>query len=433
MAVLVVALAGAAFGAWWERDPLDARLTLKRGAAPSAPTQILVVLDTVRADTTSACGYAHPTTPTLDALAARPDAQLRCGAVTPGDWTLPSHASYFTGVDPLEHGAHGVEGAYQEDISLFARPLDERFETLAERFAERGYQTLSVSGNPVLCDAMGMTRGFDHALWLTFPEAKGSGLTDLLKQGLLELERDAPLFLFLNISDAHLPWPAIRPGHAWLPAQQGFDEADKERWRASQDPAVVDQVRPLYGGAVGLADDTLGASLALLERTGWLGDDARMVITSDHGEVLGEHGMIGHGGQLHEPNNRVVFLTVGPDMPALPDELSAMEAHPVLLHGTLGGFPVHSSAFPMRYFDDDPKDDVALGQWAGTDKWVWQAGGVVRYDLDADPGELSPLPDPDVARFGDGPERALRSFVDSDLDLDPETRAMLQAAGYLDP
>jgi hypothetical protein len=158
-----------------------------------------------------------------------------------------------------------------------------------------------------------------------------------------------------------------------------------------------------------------------------------MVITSDHGEVLGEHGIIGHGGQLYEPNNRVVFLAVGPDMPALPDELNAMEAHPVLLHGTLGGFPTHSSAFPMRYLDEQPQDDVALGQWQGSQKWVWQAGEVVRYDLDADPGELAPIPDPDVARFGEGPARALGSFVDTDLDLDPATLEMLQAAGYLDP
>jgi len=119
-------------------------------ASASAPTIVLAVLDTVRADHTSLCGYARQTTPYLEQLAKR-GAVHTCRAYSPGDWSLPSHASYYTGVSVARHGAHYARGEEDDKAkrvrSLYVYPLRGDIPTLAEQMQERGYQTVLVSDN----------------------------------------------------------------------------------------------------------------------------------------------------------------------------------------------------------------------------------------------------------------------------------------------
>ena len=75
--------------------------------APKDTVRVLIILDTVRAQSLSACGYERPTSPTLERLVAEGH-HLNCTAIAPGSWTLPSHASYFTGLEAPEHGAHAT-------------------------------------------------------------------------------------------------------------------------------------------------------------------------------------------------------------------------------------------------------------------------------------------------------------------------------------
>src|SRR5438093_3811689 len=96
-----------------------AAATIRCGAGHDRkPTIVFVVLDTVRADHTSLCGYGRPTTPTLQRL-AKQGASYTCDAYAPGDWTLPTHASFFTGVDVVEHGAHFTAIGSKNGIPLF--------------------------------------------------------------------------------------------------------------------------------------------------------------------------------------------------------------------------------------------------------------------------------------------------------------------------
>lgn len=124
------------------------RVRLSSPVEPLRPTVMLIVLDTFRADWPSVCGGPVPT-PNLEALASREEGHFSCSAVTPGAWTLPSHASYFTGKGVLEHGAHSARGA-GGSFWPPAFPLDGQHRTLAEEYAAQGYQTVSVSGNPLL-------------------------------------------------------------------------------------------------------------------------------------------------------------------------------------------------------------------------------------------------------------------------------------------
>ena len=176
---------------------------------PRSPAVIFVVMDTVRADRTSLCGYEHPTTPTLEKLVEL-GASYACNSHSPSTWTLPSHASFFTGLDLDEHRA-GAGGGTQNMAWGSVTPLDNRWPTLAEEMSARGYQTLFLSANPVVTDRMGLTRGFDHAVWArSYPEMHDHRLAARLQRMLDDpaLNPERPLFAFINISDPHAPWTA---------------------------------------------------------------------------------------------------------------------------------------------------------------------------------------------------------------------------------
>ncbi|MEC8424213.1 MAG: sulfatase-like hydrolase/transferase, partial [Myxococcota bacterium] len=161
-----------------------------------APSVLLVVLDTVRADRLQAWGHDRPTGLQLTALA---ESGVRWAeAHAPGAWTWPVHASLFTGEPPWVHGAHfpplgvAMEGG-------FPAPRDD-LPTLAERFASAGYETVSLSANCLLEPGMGLTRGFEDARCLDIPGAVEAA-AEAAVQG-----QDRPLFLFVNLMPAHGPY-----------------------------------------------------------------------------------------------------------------------------------------------------------------------------------------------------------------------------------
>ena len=138
------------------------------------PHVVLVVLDMLRADRLSLCGATRPTTPNLSRLRDEGGAATSCRAYAPGTWTLPSHASFFTGEEVPVHGADSLlDPTDKESVSLWGdhvRPLGQGLPTLAERLGTAGYRTVLVSGNPIVSKwaATGLTRGFD-----TVPDFKG--------------------------------------------------------------------------------------------------------------------------------------------------------------------------------------------------------------------------------------------------------------------
>jgi arylsulfatase A-like enzyme len=261
------------------------------------PAVIFVVLDTVRADHLSLCGYERPTSPQLERLVARPGASSSCRTYAPGDWTLPSHASFFTGIDASRHGARiASDGPVLAHINV--APLASSYSTLAEQLKERGYQTLAVSGNPVLSEDSGLLQGFDHShAPEVFGELRGRPLVNRVQELLAsEVEADAgPLFLFVNIADAHGPWQPVPESLGWIPQQPGL-LIDLTRKRStyrrllqgdlSDDEFATARGRYLnaYDFGVYRADRTLGMLLRVLEADGWLDGRYRLVITSDHGE-----------------------------------------------------------------------------------------------------------------------------------------------------
>ena len=280
------------------------------GCAPvdSRPSIALVVIDTLRADAVSAYGAVEGTTPAIDALAAQGLRYSR--AYAPSPWTIPSHASLFTGVGIETHGT-GLAGQSS---------LPERFVTLAERLADAGYETAAFSENMIVSDAFQLLQGFayrrtnvlkrkgedapvDHFLILDLNQHIGAWLRSR--------DTSRPFFLFVNIYEVHSPYK-VREENRWVPAAASPTEisrfADKpEDHLCARLPSERDReiLRGLYLGDAFDADAEVKSLLTQVSASETR-RDLITVITSDHGEFFGEGTLMGHEfglrhGGLHVP------------------------------------------------------------------------------------------------------------------------------------
>jgi arylsulfatase A-like enzyme len=308
--VILIVVAG---GMIW-RDNADERRSLagaNLGAA--APNVLLIILDTVRAMNLSLYGYSRPTTPELSRWAAGGWVFERVISTAP--WTLPSHASMFTGRFPHELAAS------------WKTPLENGPPTLAEAFSSRGYATAGFVANARYAGReTGLARGFAHyedyhitmgealksatltngihktiAKFLGLPPLRprtgGSDINHWFLRWLDRRESDRPFFVFLNYLDAHDPYdPAA-----------GFIArfAPNARRNRPRDGTLVTEERArgemdLYDGAIGYLDSLVAGLLRELEGRGML-KNTIVILTSDHGEEFAEHGIMGHAASLHRP------------------------------------------------------------------------------------------------------------------------------------
>ncbi len=319
---------------------------------PDAPNILLVILDTVRGASLGFMDDLGPmsewppvATPALDALAERSVVFTR--AMVPSPWTLPSHASMFTGRWPHELAGPNRLGAE------WAQSLDPRYPTLAETLARNGYLTAGFVGNLVFTSAeTGLVRGFltyeDYTLSLQqtlLSCALGRRLSssdvlrrvlgshDVLNRKSAETVADQflawhargvrrPFFAFLNFFDAHEPYPvpdsvktALPPGSEWndfshfVGLLTGATAWRNDKW--TMDPEERKAHATGYHEGILLADRALGRVLAEMERRGAL-ENTIVIVASDHGEQLGEHGLYNHNNSLYLPLLHVPLLVLDP-------------------------------------------------------------------------------------------------------------------------
>jgi hypothetical protein len=427
---------------------------------PAQPTVVLVVMDTVRADHLSVCGYARETSPTLKALVAN-GAQISCGAISPGAWTLPSHASFFTGVMPTEHQAHSISSG----IDSFAgggnraRPLDQKLPTIAERFSERGYQTGLVSANPVVSESMGLDRGFqDVDVATRFGHYTNTRWKPTMDLFLDHRDPVAPQFIVVNIADAHQPWGAPSSNMGWsseygvgISYSKKNREGDYSRYlRGEMDPLRTphfeEQVTDAYDAAVFMADENLAYFLDRLLQLGFCETaGCRVVITSDHGEMLGEHGLLDHGHYAYQSNVEVPLIVAqlgGPegmewDSVRLPERVSGLVVHDLLLTGRLPDpLPaVQVVAWPharrCSSLDGVAFCKLQAAIWDGDQKLLWEQGETLSFDLSLDPNEEAGTP----TAASDALSKLARAGKQDGRDdkkMDITVTEMLKAAGYLE-
>jgi hypothetical protein len=358
------------------------------------PTVVMVILDTVRTQSTSLCGYDRPTTPFMESLRDRTKVSVTCDAYAPATWTIPTHASYFTGMQVPEHGT---------DSMGFAMP--ETAPVLSEIMNAKGYQSVMVSANPTLSKSSGLQRGFQHVdVTKGLTTMRGDDVRKAVRAQLAEIDETKPLFLFVNIIDAHDPYPRIPEGVSWAPARTElpFDVHDREQdtpyhkfIRGELSPerskAYTDAIRDGYDYGVFLADQALEGVVQQLRRDGWLKNGFRIAITSDHGEFLGEHTLLRHGCFTWEEVTKVPFLyydSRSKQQLDLSPPFAATNIFWLMSEGRLPDDPMLAQSFSKRRAKDVKKGADMAALWLpGDEKLIWKTDTFYQVDLEADPGE----------------------------------------------
>ena len=458
------------------------------------PNIILLVLDCVRFDGLHIFGNARSVTPHLDQLAenSRRYINARSAAI----WTLPSHTSMFTGLHPRQHG-----------VNVETRWLDESIPTMAETLNRAGYQTAAFSTNAWVGPDFGLDRGFEHfsALWRIVPSMGKVRFTwweKALRKGLLERkdkgaaklnkyvrkwwqkerDHDRPFFMFGLYLDAHLPY---RPPKGY--AERLLDKEALQRARAANQDAwayMADEVsmtpedfaglRALYDAEIAYVDDTIGDLMAFLDSVGAL-ENTMIVVTSDHGENIGDHGLMDHQYCVCDSLARVPFIVHYPEafapgddatpvqhtdlLPTFLDLAQASPALPLPGHSLLSTpqseipnpqFQItqYTAAHRHRFARRHPNFDMASKGYDRTYDAITRdgfklirsnQGDVWLYDLSNDPDELVNVADAHPDRV-----QALSAELDAWLtahppladagaapELDEELQKHLRGLGYL--
>jgi arylsulfatase A-like enzyme/Tfp pilus assembly protein PilF len=394
---------------------------------------LLVTIDTLRADRLGSYGYAAARTPRLDALAR---SGLRFDtATTVVPLTLPAHSSLLTGTFPAWHGVRDNGGFY----------LGEDQTTLAEVLGARGYRTGGFVGAFVLDRRWGIAQGFERYFddfdLEKYAEAPGMDAIqrpggEVVKQALewLEADRDRPFFAWVHLYDPHTPYEAPAEFRGRFPAT----------------PSGA------YDAEIAATDVQVGRLLDALAGDGRLPDTV-VIVLSDHGEMLGEHGEQTHGFFIYEPAVRIPLIVAGPGVPrrevadqvrivdVMPTALALLQAEtPAAVQGTTLlplargerlSLVAHSESFYPRYhYGWSDLQSLQDGRF----KYI-RAPRPELFDLRADPAEAVDLSGREPARL-ESFEKALgdllartasASAAQGPASVDAETEERLAALGYV--
>ncbi len=440
---------------------------------------VLIVMDTVRVDHLSVYGYPEPTSPYLERLAEQGTRFDRAWSTS--SWTLPSHASMFTGLLPSQHGAT------QSHLQLRGDP-----DLLAARLADAGYQCAGFSNNPWVSSKTGLHRGFEvfGELWRE-SERPSSLLADHSSVAVeqwfaAQRDRERPFFLFVNLMEAHGPyepdwryaWPVLGGPVAIARAHRAYDPVQDHgfvrEWYAGDqpvEPEVLAAARALYDAEIRQVDASVERIVAAVDR---YADPATttLVVVTDHGEGFGEHGHVGHAFSVYDTLLRVAAIARGPGFEAGTVDgrvVQLTDLYPTLLQAAgltapeTQGRDLHrqddeqrllaaSYAYPAQVLGTFPpalRDSERLEPHRrsfgvgldGRYKLILDSTGHQEvYDLIADPGEATPLTDLDPTILARLRAVAAASVTQGAAagqgeplgDLDPETLQALRELGYLE-
>jgi arylsulfatase A-like enzyme/predicted Zn-dependent protease len=418
LAVAALTVAAAVAGGWlWWRSM----------SSSSGGPLILISIDTLRADRLPLYGYKGTRTPNIDAFAK--DAAVFERAYSHSPQTLPAHTSMLTGRLPFEHGV-------RDNIGFSVKSTETLLQQLLK---ERGFSTGGFVSAYVMRKATGIGRGFDVFDDDLPPASSEASVAQVQRDGMatfaaarrwLESLSTDRFFLFFHIYEPHTPY---RP-----PA----------RYAAYSRP---------YDGEIAYADEIVGALLQLLRERG-VYDRATIVLVSDHGEGLGDHGELEHGVFLYDESIRVPLVVKLPHrqasgsrvrtvvqlidlLPTIlqltgtssPGGLRGRSLAP-LLNGHLnqpGGASVYSEALYSRYhFGWSELYALTDGRF----RYI-KAPRAELFDLEADPGERQNLAD-SRSQTRDGMNAALTKMIaaapkDQPAAITDEQRQQFQALGYV--
>jgi len=420
-----------------------------RAAPDPRPHVVIIDIDTLRADRVGACGGPARNTPRIDAWAAR-RAVVHLDSLAASNWTLPSTLSMLSGYSVRQHG-----------VLAFPDALPPSAPMLAERLSAAGYATCAVTEGGYVGSAFGFARGFDRFVRCPFQQPDWSAALEWAGQR----ASAGPVLVFLQTYMVHAPWRAdARFEDPAAPYEGPLADRDLTHdvlfgpFRSGElllDEADRACVSRQYDAAVRRMDDHVGDFLEALERV----LDPRtclVILTSDHGEELFDHGMLEHGHSLYRELLAVPLLVADPQRPPGRDEApaSGLDLVPTVL--AAAGFPIPAD-LPGRPLRDAPSvPRLRTAQHADTalaaDLAGWTlvrgeirergvpAGSLQLFDRARDPGELHDVAgaEPErLARLGRMLDEWLAAWpplggaMPSAPALSPGVREEIQALGYL--
>lgn len=414
--VIVILLAGA--GTWF--------LTQQR-SVPDIKHVVLISMDTTRADYLSCYGYKQKTTPNIDKLADK--GYLFKETTTTIPLTLPAHTSMLTGTIPPHHGKHENKDPYFDPSNV----------TLAELLKMKGYSTGAFVGAQILNRSFGLNRGFDtyqdEFAEKGASERRGEEVNRAAFDW-LEKQKDSPVFLFLHYYDPH----------------DDYDPPEPFAAKFKDSP---------YAGEIAYTDYCIGKVVDKLKKLDMY-DSSLIIVTGDHGELLGEHGESGHMYFIYENAIKVpmIYKLPGSNGPKKINDIAGIvDIVPTVcdLLKIEPPSPIEGKSL-AEYFTDTPPEPAerylyceslyptkydanTLLSLVGT-RWKYiQTTRPELYDLQNDPGELKNLVETDKHRhrariLKDRLKQVLEQTVrkeknDQDAPLSPEALKHLQSLGYV--
>lgn len=431
-------------------------------AAEPPRNVVLVVADTVRADHLGLYGHERPTSPRIDEWSARGVVFEQALATSP--WTVPSFASIYTGHLPSRHGAARVAQDPKAPGVAIGR-LDDGVRTLAEILFERGFATAAVVNNPFLHARGGLARGFssyDHHPGNNWQMRRADAVVDRTLAW-IDRPRDTPFLAVAHLFDPHLDYDPPEPFRGrFAEGYRGgirYPVSDLRRIRASR-VARRPEDRRFIAGAYDeellYIDAQIGRLLDGLDERGLL-DDTLVILVSDHGEELFDHGSFEHGHSVYQELLRVPLVIWAPGAHArriaapvsiadvLPTVLAAIGADAVPgIHGhSLWNAVLGGEAPAERVFIAENTlrggEQKALVRWPHKLVLDVATDRARVFDLVRDPGETRDLASeqPDLR---DRMRATLRATLDGarrrraaeTVDFPPETIERLRELGYVD-
>jgi arylsulfatase A-like enzyme len=321
------------------------------------PNVVLLVMDTARADHFSCYGYHRKTSPDIDSLSHVATRYEQ--AIAPAPWTLPTHASLFTGKNSFEHGARTYEELSEAPNN--ARPLPEEHVTLAEALRALGYHTGGFVANKAFAGpGWGLERGF--ATYVAHP-GKGDGVNSAALAW-LDSVKTGPFFLFVNYMDTH-GYYNTTPRHGVVMWSVRHERKLLDRVydvvMAGNQPAPGDLLQQLvdqYDTAIANVDLHVGRLVDQLRARG-LYQNTIIIVTADHGEFLGEHGLMTHSKDVYQEVARVPLVIKSPfqTTPSVVSEPTSLTVIPRLI---LAQLPADRIARYDPYFPNAPGKQPVL-------------------------------------------------------------------------
>jgi arylsulfatase A-like enzyme len=442
--VIVLALAGVAGLAWYSQ----ASVRLPGPAAKALAGQkniVLIFLDTVRYDDALQMSAVRH-------LATRAAVFDNAWAAAP--WTLPSHFSVLTGIDPW--------AAHFDDTHL---RFDAAGLTLAQVLGARGYTTAGVFANPFLRRGSGVARGLQQAYVAESCVLCASGIMHIIDRvyyhaGFLSPTCDwymapevtaraldfashaqRPYFLALNYMDAHSPYYVeSRCGEEGRASKMSDADISKlldslHDKKQVANPAA-ERSHEQYRASIRCLDHSLSALLASLEREPDAGNTI-VALIADHGEQFGEHSMIGHGNSLYRQVLHVPMLLALPGRPAkqIDDPVSISDLYPTLLRsvgfsdiapGLLDAPRRPAVSYYRVFFQGQPLEPAFSIAGSRYHLIAWKSGREELYAYKDDPEELHPLP-----QFDDHEVALLRHALAEAAAREDSKAAEFNSLGYL--